>query len=203
MTDLKLFAAFRKIMRPIQTRRANRELALAALLLFGFLLAPRAQGQPVPGSVRPRLQLIWSGTLTSHQNLNTNASPPSAWSNTIANTNIAGFSNTLLMAIGSHPIGLELYVTNTNTFAAASNLTINAYRAFDLTGGNSSGIGIAYGLLFESNAFFNWQPAYQTSALQATNIPTSLWEPGTSIGYTFSNNTLSNISIALYQIVAP
>jgi hypothetical protein len=45
--------------------------------------------------------------------------------------------------------------------------------------------------------------AYRTNAVVLTNIASATWEPATSLGYTISNASASNIVLTLIQSQSP
>jgi hypothetical protein len=50
-----------------------------------------------------------------------------------------------------------------------------------------------------------WTISYpaQSSNWFTTNIPTTTWEPATSLGYWFSNTVASNLTLNVIQSVTP
>lgn len=167
--------------------------ALAAALLGGN--SARAQATTL---VRPRITNILSGVLfTAKENLATNATLPSQ--------PVAGFAPTLVPYSGSHPIGLSLTVGTTNLIPGTSNVVVTVYPAYDIGGGNSTGIGQAYGTNFLTNTpLLTWTVNYGSNGVAAwTNIAPSVWEPATSLGYVVSNGCNSNATLTLLQVQAP
>src|SRR5580700_4138936 len=132
--------------------------------------APRVQAQATT-QVVPRQYTLFSGLLTNNQDITTNAALPGQ--------NIGVWTNTFIPFGNSHPLGLSVTVTTTNNMAHASNLVFNAYRAFDTV------------------PFFSWTDAWTTNQVNNTNIPTSSWEPATSIGLTISNQCTSNVTVSV------
>jgi hypothetical protein len=151
--------------------------------------------------VRPRQYALLSSQLfTNNEMLNTNAALPTA---APGGQTVGVFTNTLIPFSGSHAIGLTMQIVNTNKFAASSNLVVTVYPAYDTGGGNTNGIGQVYGTNFSTTPLLTWTISYQTNSLQSTNLPAALWEPATSLGYTISNATSSNLVLTLTQSVAP
>jgi hypothetical protein len=179
--------------------RMARGLALTAALAAALMPA-KSEGQATT-MVRPRQYTLLSSQLfTNNEMLNTNAALPAA---ATGGQTVGVFTNTLLPFSGSHAIGLTMQIINTNKFAANSNLVVTVYPAYDTGGGSSSGINQAYGTNFSSTPLLTWTISYQTNSFQSTNLPASLWEPATSLGYTVSNATASNVVLTLTQNVAP
>ncbi len=177
-----------------------KSLRAAALATLALGLEPSAFAQSTT-MVRPRLYTLLSSQLfTNNEMLNTNGALP---------TQIAGgqsvgvFTNTLIPFSGAHSIGLTMQIVNTNKFAANSNLVVTIYPAYDTGGGNGSGINQAYGTNFSTTPLLTWTISYQTNTFQSTNLPATLWEPATSLGYTITNATSSNVVLTLTQSVAP
>lgn len=196
-TFAKLLDSLRELLAPWRLG------ALALILLCLFLLAPRAHGQAATTTVRPRqFILIPLQVLTSKQAIITNANLPSSIA-TNTPQNIGFYTNTLIPFTGSHPIGAELIIQSTNALTGSSNVVVNFYRAIDVGGGNTSGIGTAYGTNFETIPCLTWTATYAASTIQITNFPTTTWEPATAIGCTISNGCTSNTSVELLLTVAP
>jgi hypothetical protein len=173
---------------------------IAAVATLAFSLQPSAFSQATT-MVRPRQYTLLSSELfTNNQMLNTNAALPSV---SLGAQTVGVFTNTLIPFSGSHAIGLTMQIVNTNKFVASSNLVVTIYPAYDVGGGNTSGINQAYGTNFSSTPLLTWTISYQTNSFQSTNLPASLWEPATSLGYTITNATASNITLTLTQSVAP
>jgi hypothetical protein len=172
-------------------------LAVAAL---GFGLEPSGFSQATT-MVRPREYALLSSQLfTNNEMLDSNAALPSV---SPGSQSVGVFTNTLIPFSGAHAIGLTMQIVNTNKFAASSNLVVTVYPAYDTGGGNTNGIGQAYGTNFSITPLLTWTISYQTNSLQSTNLPATLWEPATSLGYTISNATSSNLVLTLTQSVAP
>jgi hypothetical protein len=175
-----------------------RGLALVAAVAAALMPA-NSQGQATT-MVRPRQYALLSSQLfTNNEMLNTNAALPTS---ATGGQTVGVFTNTLIPFGGSHSIGLTMQIINTNKFAANSNLIVTVYPAYD-TGGNATGINQAYGTNFSSTPLLTWTISYQTNSFQSTNLPASLWEPATSLGYTITNATASNLVLTLTQSVAP
>jgi hypothetical protein len=151
--------------------------------------------------VRPRLYTLLSSQLfTNNEMLNTNAALPTL---SPGAQSVGVFTNTLIPFSGAHSIGLTMEIVNTNKFAANSNLIVTIYPAYDTGGGNGNGINQVYGTNFSTTPLLTWTISYQTNSLQSTNLPATLWEPATSLGYTITNATGSNLVLTLTQSVAP
>jgi hypothetical protein len=164
------------------------------LLLLGSLARP-SFAQPTT-LVRPRqYTLLSSQLLTNKQAINTNASLPGQ--------NIGVFTNTLTPFSGSHPIGLTAFIGCTNNLAGNSNVVVAIYPAYDNSGGNANALGGTYGTNFATVPIFTWTIAYQTNSTQMTNLGPLVWEPATSLGYTVSNGSSSNITFTLIQSQSP
>ena len=191
----------KKILKFLKIPRAALLLALPAVL------TPAAHGQATT-MVRPRNYVLLNNVLfTNTELLNTNAALPTAG---IGYTNVGVFTNTLIPFTGAHAIGLQLQIVNTNKFAASSNCVVTVYPAYDTGGGNASGIGQAYGTNFSSTPLLTWTVSYQTNVTASTNLPATLWEPATSLGYSIAaggtattSATPSNVWITLTQVTAP
>jgi hypothetical protein len=165
-----------------------------SLLLLCSLAAP-SFAQPTT-LVRPRqYTLLSSQLLTNKQAINTNASLPGQ--------TIGLFTNTLTPYSGPHPIGLTAIIGCTNNQAGSSNVVVAVYPAYDNGGGNSNVIGGTYGTNFATVPIFTWTIAYQTNSTQMTNLGPLVWEPATSLGYTVSNGSTSNITLTLIQSQSP
>jgi hypothetical protein len=146
--------------------------------------------------VKPRqYTLVSSMVLTNCQAITTNSALPGQ--------NIGVFTNTLTPYSGSHPIGLAAFITVTNSLPGTSNVVITIYPAYDNNGGNTNGIGQSYGTNFATVPIFTWNVAYKTNAVVLTNLMSSQWEPATSLGYTISNASSSNIVLTLIQSQSP
>ena len=146
--------------------------------------------------VKPRqYTLISSMLLTNSQVINTNSALPGQ--------TIGAFTNTLTPYSGSHPVGLAAFITCTNNLPGTSNVVISVYPAYDNNGGNANGIGISYGTNFSTVPIFTWNVAYKTNAVVMTNLTATQWEPATSLGYTISNASASNIVLTLIQSQSP
>ena len=146
--------------------------------------------------VRPRQYTLLSAQLlTNKQVINTNANLPGQ--------NIGVFTNTLTAYSGSHPVGLTAIIGCTNNQSSSSNVVVAVYPAYDNTGGNSNVIGGTYGTNFATVPIFTWTIAYQTNSTQMTNLGPLVWEPATSLGYTISNGSTSNITVTLIQSQSP
>jgi hypothetical protein len=174
-------------------RLAKKEFLLLPSALF--LCAPlgaRAQATTV---VKPRQYILFSGLLTSLQSITTNAALPGQ--------NIGVFTNTLTPYTGSHPIGLSAIITTTNNMAHASNIVVNVYPAYDTFGGNTNGISQAYGTNFATVPIYTWTVPWVTNEIVLTNLPTTLWEPATSMGFTISNQCTSNVTFTFTMSQAP
>jgi hypothetical protein len=163
-------------------------------LLFGSL-ATATFAQPTT-LVRPRqYTLLSSQLLTNKQAISTNLSLPGQ--------NIGVFTNTLTPYSGSHPIGLTAIIGCTNNLGGNSNVVVAVYPAYDNSGGNSNVLGGTYGTNFATVPIFTWTIAYQSNSTQMTNLAPLLWEPATSLGYTVSNGSTSNITVTLIQSQSP
>jgi hypothetical protein len=172
-----------------------------APLAVGLWLQPSDLFGQATTMVRPRQYTLLSSQLfTNNEMLNTNAALPSLAPG--AQT-IGVFTNTLIPFSGAHAIGLTMQIVNTNKFVANSNLVVTVYPAYDSGGGNAGGTGQAYGTNFSATPLLTWTISYQTNSLQSTNLPASLWEPATALGYTITNATASNLVLTLTQWVAP
>ena len=152
--------------------------------------------------VKPRVYTLINQLLGPKQNLTTNgqASPGLNATNTLA-----GWEPTLVPYSGAHPIGLSLYIGNTNVLASTSNVVVSAYRAYDINGG-STGIGTAWGTNFETTAFWTWTVSFGTGTstnLVMTNLLATQWEPATAIGFTLNNQCNSNVTYTLTMSQAP
>jgi hypothetical protein len=132
--------------------------------------------------------------------LNTNGALPGV---TPGCQTVGVFTNTLIPFSGAHSIGLTLQIVNTNKFVANSNLIVTIYPAYDLGGGNTNGLNLAYGTNFSTTPLLTWTISYLTNSFQSTNLQAALWEPATSLGYTITNATASNLVLTLTQSVAP
>jgi hypothetical protein len=113
------------------------------------------------------------------------------------------FTNTLTPYSGAHPIGLSAIITTTNNMAHASNIVVNVFPAYDNFGGNTNGIGQAYGTNFATVPIYTWSVPWITNEIVLTNLMTSQWEPATSIGFTISNACTSNVSFTFTVSQAP
>jgi len=168
---------------------------LSVLLLASGLCARPGVAQPTT-LVKPRqYTLLTSQLLTNKQAITTNAALPGQ--------TIGVFTNTLTAFSGSHPIGLTALIGCTNNLAGSSNVVVAVYPAYDNNGGNSNGIGVTYGTNFATVPIFTWTIAYQTNSIQMTNLAPLAWEPATSLGYTVSNGSTSNITLTLIQSQSP
>jgi hypothetical protein len=168
-------------------------LVLSVAFALSTGLPTQAQSTTV---VRPRQYPLLTGQLlTNGQALTNNSALPGQ--------TVGVWTNTLIPFSGAHAIGLTAYIVNSNAFVAASNLTVTVYPAYDVGGGNANGIGLAWGTNFSSTPLLTWTISYKSNSLQSTNLPAALWEPATSLGYTVSNGTSSNITLTLIQSVAP
>jgi hypothetical protein len=146
--------------------------------------------------VKPRqYTLVSSMLLTNSQAINTNSALPGQ--------TIGVFTNTLTPYSGTHPIGLAAFITCTNNLPGTSNVVINIYPAYDNNGGNTNGLNESYGTNFATVPIFTWNVAYRTNAVVLTNIASATWEPATSLGYTISNASASNIVLTLIQSQSP
>jgi hypothetical protein len=172
-------------------RKVSKAL-LFSLLPLAFSLSAHAQATTV---VRPRQYVLFSGLLTSQQNIITNAALPGQ--------NIGVFTNTLTPYSGSHPVGLSAIITTTNNMAHASNIVVTVYPAYDNYGGNSNGIGQAYGTNFATVPIYTWTVPWLTNEIVLTNLPASVWEPATSMGFTISNQCTSNVNFTFTMSQAP
>ena len=165
----------------------------------GLVLLPSSTGLlygQATTLVKPRQYTLVSSMLfTANQVVSTNAALPGQ--------NIGVFTNTLTPFSGSHPIGLAAFITCTNNLPGTSNVVINVYPAFDNFGGNTNGIGQSYGTNFATVPIFTWNVAYKTNAVVMTNLMAAAWEPATSLGYTISNASASNIVLTLIQSQSP
>src|SRR5580693_8606737 len=166
---------------------------IKSLLAAVFILLP-SSFCPVFGQattlVKPRqYTLVSSLLLTNSQAITTNSALPGQ--------TIGVFTNTLTPFSGSHPIGLAAFITCTNNLPANSNVVITIYPAYDNNGGNTNGIGQSYGTNFATVPIFTWNVSYKTNAVVLTNLMPSQWEPSTSLGYTISNASASNIVLTL------
>jgi hypothetical protein len=186
---------------PRRDKPAKMVRGLALLAAAAVALMPaKSQGQATT-MVRPRQYALLSSQLfTNNEMLNTNAALPTP---ATGGQTVGVFTNTLIPFGGSHSIGLTMQIINTNKFAANSNLIVTVYPAYDTGGGNATGINQAYGTNFSSTPLLTWTISYQTNTFQSTNLPASLWEPATSLGYTITNATASNLVLTLTQSVAP
>jgi hypothetical protein len=165
------------------------------LAVSAFSLQPSAFAQATT-LVKPRqYTLVSSMLLTSSQTINTNSALPGQ--------TIGVFTNTLTPYSGSHPIGLAAFITCTNNLPGTSNVVINIYPAYDNNGGNTNGINGSYGTNFATVPIFTWNVAYRTNAVVMTNLMSGQWEPATSLGYTISNASASNIVLTLIQSQSP
>jgi len=173
----------------------------AGLATLAFSLQPSALFGQATTMVRPRQYTLLSSQLfTNNEMLNTNAALPSQ---TPGAQTVGVFTNTLIPFSGAHAIGLTMQIVNTNKFAANSNLVVTIYPAYDIGGGNTNGINQAYGTNFSTTPLLTWTISYQTNSFQSTNLPATIWEPATSLGYTITNATASNLVLTLTQSVAP
>jgi len=172
---------------------------IKALLAAGLVTLPWSGGLlygQATTLVKPRqYTLVSSMLLTANLAVNTNAALPGQ--------NIGVFTNTLTPYSGSHPIGLAAFITCTNNLPGTSNVVINVYPAYDNFGGNTNGIGQSYGTNFATVPIFTWNVAYKTNAVVMTNLMAATWEPATSLGYTISNASASNIVLTLIQSQSP
>jgi hypothetical protein len=159
------------------------------------LAAPVARAQATT-LVKPRQMTLLSNVLIGPQGvLSTNG--------TGNGTNQVGcWTNTLTPFSGAHAIGLTAIIQMTNKFAAASNLVIAVYPAYDV-GGGAGGIGTAWGTNFATVPIFTWTISYQTNCVQCTNLQPSLWEPATALGYVITNVPNSNTVLTLIQSQCP
>jgi hypothetical protein len=171
--------------------------ALSAGLLLAFSLQPSAFGQATT-LVKPRQMTLLSNVLlAAKQNLATNATGT-------ATNALACWTNTLTPFSGAHPIGLTAIIQTTNNLSGASNVVVNVYPAYDVSGGvGATGIGTAWGTNFATVPIFTWTISYTTNSVQCTNLPSALWEPATSLGYTVSNGVNSNTTFTLIQSQCP
>ena len=183
--------------------KKNMKKILFILCTLSACLVPQWEIQAQATTlVKPRVYTLINQLLAPKQNLTTNsqASPSLTATNTLA-----GWEPTLVPYSGGHPIGLSLYIGNTNVLANTSNVVVSAYRAYDINGG-SSGIGTAWGTNFETTAFWSWTVAFGTGAttnLVMTNLLTTQWEPATAIGFTLNNQCNSNVTYSLIMSQAP
>lgn len=179
----------------------NKAVEVAAVAALAISLESSALFGQSTTMVRPRQYTLLSSQLfTNNEMLNTNAALPGV---TPGAQTVGVFTNTLIPFSGTHAIGLTMQIVNTNKFAANSNLVVTIYPAYDTGGGNSNGINQAYGTNFSSTPLLTWTISYQTNSFQSTNLPATLWEPATSLGYTITNATASNLVLTLTQSVAP
>jgi hypothetical protein len=176
----------------------SKRLGKTAFILFPcafFLGAPLgAQAQPTT-LVKPRQWTLFSGWLTNSQAITNNAALPGQI--------IGAFTNTLTPYSGSHPIGLAALMSVTNSNPGASNVVVNVYPAYDINGGVGAGIGTAYGTNFATVPILTWNASYKTNANVLTNLASSQWEPSTSLGFTISNASSSNVFLTLVMSQAP
>ena len=171
-----------------------KKLLSAAFVLLS--LSPGLVHGQATTLVKPRqYTLVSSQLLTNSQSMTNNSGLPGQ--------NIGVFTNTLTPYSGSHSIGLAAFITVTNNLPGISNVVINIYPAYDNNGGSTNGIGQSYGTNFATVPIFTWNVAYKTNAVVMTNLMTSQWEPATSLGYTISNASSSNIVLTLIQSQAP
>jgi hypothetical protein len=181
--------------------------AAAAIGFGGAGIVPSAFGQATTQVLPRQYALLSSALFTNTQTLGTNAALPSPG---LGYTNVGVFTNTFIPFNGSHAIGLVAQIVNTNVFAAASNLTITVYPAYDTGGLTSGSLNARYGTNFCPTPLLTWTISYKTNQVAWTNLPSSLWEPATSLGYTIANGGTattggapSNILVTLTQTVAP
>ena len=114
----------------------------------------------------------------------------------LTNQNVFAVAPTLIGGpYGVHEIGVDIYVVNTNN-GGETNLQVKVYPAYDTMG---IGGGL-YGLLFDTNNLLLSETlAFGTNIHIGTNIAIPTWSPATSLGYTFSNNGVSNITFTVIQ----
>ncbi|HEV7926746.1 MAG TPA: hypothetical protein VGR14_15410 [Verrucomicrobiae bacterium] len=174
-------------------RLAKRTYILPPLAFF--LCAPLNAHAQATTTVKPRQYILFSGLLTNQQSLITNAALPGQ--------NIGVFTNTLTPYSGSHPIGLSAIITSTNNMAHASNIVVTVFPAYDTFGGNTNGIGQAYGTNFATVPIYTWTVPWLTNEIVLTNLMASQWEPATSMGFTISNQCTSNVSFTFTMSQAP
>jgi hypothetical protein len=160
-----------------------------------FLCMPSSAHAQATTVVKPRQYVLFSGLLTNQQSILTNAALPGQ--------SIGVFTNTLTPYSGSHPIGLSAIITSTNNMAHASNIVVTVFPAYDTFGGNTNGIGQAYGTNFATVPIYTWTVPWQTNEIVLTNLMASQWEPATSMGFTISNQCTSNVSFTFTMSQAP
>jgi hypothetical protein len=156
-------------------------------------------------------QVLASGTISNATTLNTlvGTNDPNSigWL-----TNQPGYviAPTLIPNGPAHAIGLIAIINNTNNFAHSSNIVVNVYAGYDTTGGNTASVSARYGQLFSATPILAWTITYTTNGIYTTNIPSSVWEPATCLGYAVTNTAtataagaVSNVYLTLLQTVAP
>ena len=183
-----------------------RAALLASLALF-VVQSVRAQATTM---VAPRQYVLFTGSaLGSHGYLGTNAAQPTV---TPGFTNVYASTNTLIPFSGAHAIGLTFVLGNSNVFAAASNIVVTVYPAYDTGGGNATTIGQRYGTNFSPSPLLVWTLSNGGTnsagngwvyTAYTTNLPTTTWEPATALGFTVTNTTGSNLVASLTMSVAP
>lgn len=183
-------------------------LALCFLCFLLFITSRPSYGQGTT-LVRPRQMYLLSNALFT-ASMATNTNGP------VFGTafRVAVFTNTLIPFNAAHPAGLTVIIGNTNNFAAgSSNFNIAMYAASDtsLVAGAAAGpIGAAYGTNFGMNPIQTWSAPFGCATQSSftnqywwTNFPNTLWEPATSLGFTFTNSTLSNITATVILSFPP
>lgn len=181
---------------PKTMKRFTHSLILTSLIVTAALFCGRSVHAQATTLVKPRQMTLLSSVLIGPQGvLSTNG--------TGNGTNQVGcWTSTLTPFSGTHPIGLTAIIQMTNKFAAASNLVIAVYPAYDV-GGGAGGIGTAWGTNFATVPIFTWTISYQTNCVQCTNLQPSLWEPATALGYVITNVPNSNTVLTLIQSQCP
>jgi hypothetical protein len=178
----------------------NCKFAIVAVLALSALFCGQSLQAQATTQVIPRTYPVFSSVLLT--NLQSLPASGAILTNTATPT-VAAQTNTFIPFSGAHAIGLTCSIVNSNNFAAASNLVVYIYPAYDTLGGNPNSLNGRYGTNFSTVPLLTWTIAYLTNTIVSTNIPAAIWEPATSLGYTITNTTKSNIVVTLTQYVAP
>jgi hypothetical protein len=161
------------------------------LLVSNFLMGPKSNYNAGTISNTSGLSYLFGSSVPS-------------W---LTNQNVYALAPTLMPNGPAPPIGLMAIIQETNnltgTSAGASNIVINVYPAYDTSGGSTASVSPRYGQLFGSNAIFTWTITHMTNGTWVTNLPSTLWEPATALGYTISNQCNSNVTLTLIQTDVP
>jgi hypothetical protein len=178
-----------------------------ALLAFAACvpLVFNAQGQATT-QIAPRQYYVLSNVLdAASTNLKTNNYAYQPYTALNGTNQVGGWAPTFIPFSGAHAVGLAVQILNSNAYFANSNYTVTVFPAMDTGGGSTSSLAGRYGTNFGVIPLFTWTISYPASSSNwyTTNLPTTVWEPATSLGYWFSNAVASNITVNVIQSVAP